>query len=423
MIARWFARRRAVSNGSGSGAKAFVSRVMQEWDDALHKNIKEYTQSETIRFVERAVDSFVDALHMDCYPVASLDGLFGVRMGDEVGALAFGSWKNLLLGGSVHKSEVEAAVFQGNLQVSFRNWIGSICEKERNQYMDELRERDLWSSIPFDNHLLEMLADTQIIYHKVCQTLDVIPKRPGILLQNDTQTVQGHKFLPRAEKAHKNIKEPVDSDHSQSAGCKDVTQPCGAQSSIEPRTQDDGDDAHLTHIGEAGKVIDISKTEKDRIDHEKIQREIADQNAAASALRLQRRNQHVHVALRKSHAFTHELTTLSQSCVPEGPGRKEQKKQQRQALAQRKERDADKLRTEAFLKETAVARHLTSDETIIVEHSQTKAKSISMIVRHHKRQLRVAIRSENKLVMEIAKSIWQGQLQHSRDCGASPSSR
>ena len=148
--------------------------------------------------------------------------------------------------------------------------------------MDELRERDLWSSVPFDNHLLEMLADTQIIYHKVCQTLDVIPKRPGILLQNDTQTVQGHKFLPRAEKAHKNIKEPVDSDHSQSAGCKDVTQPCGAQSSIEPRTQDDGDDAHITHIGEAGKVIDISKTEKDRIDHEKIQREIADQNAAAT---------------------------------------------------------------------------------------------------------------------------------------------
>ena len=69
------------------------------------------------------VDQFFSALESDMYPDDATEGIFGVKMGDEIGSIVFNAWLTLIkyTGAATHASITEALVV-ADLEWRLERW-------------------------------------------------------------------------------------------------------------------------------------------------------------------------------------------------------------------------------------------------------------------------------------------------------------
>jgi len=102
-----------------------------------------------------SVDFFFNALEQDCYPDESIEGCFGVKMGDNVGQIVFNAWVTLVKLGVATRENITAALVTGSLAEVFETLVR---DHNCSSYTHELASRDLFGSIPWDDPLHKIIS-------------------------------------------------------------------------------------------------------------------------------------------------------------------------------------------------------------------------------------------------------------------------
>lgn len=134
------------------------------------------------------VDTFFRALERDAYPDDSIEGIFGVKMGDEVGSIVYNAWVTLIkfVGAATHENMV-AALVAGTLPRHFEMLVRA--NENRSGYTSALVSRGLFGSIPWDAQLLARIGGNQ-----------TTPPRPPAAASRrgpSTTASRGHGRVPR----------------------------------------------------------------------------------------------------------------------------------------------------------------------------------------------------------------------------------
>ena len=96
------------------------------------------------------------AIEQDKYPDDSVEGCFGVKMGDDVGDVVFGAWSTLVkyTDTATHEN-VTAALVEGSLPNLFETLVRT---NNNSYYTHNLVSRDLFGSIPWDKEMLAIIS-------------------------------------------------------------------------------------------------------------------------------------------------------------------------------------------------------------------------------------------------------------------------
>lgn len=102
------------------------------------------------------VQLLLKAIEQDAYPDESVEGCFGVKMGDALGKLVLSAWISLVkhIGVATHEN-ITAALVAGSLPELFETLVRT---NNHSRYTHELVSRDLFSSIPWDTEMLAILS-------------------------------------------------------------------------------------------------------------------------------------------------------------------------------------------------------------------------------------------------------------------------
>ena len=108
-------------------------------------------------FAHMSVDFLVEAIAQDCYPDESVEGIFGIKMGDALGAIVYNAWITLIkyTGVATHEDMVSALV-AGSMPQYFETLVRANADK--SFYTQALVSRDLFGTISWDVELLEHIA-------------------------------------------------------------------------------------------------------------------------------------------------------------------------------------------------------------------------------------------------------------------------
>ena len=102
------------------------------------------------------VDFLFKAIEQDKYPDVSVEGCFGVKMGDDVGGVVFGAWSTLVkyTCAATHEN-VTAALVEGSLPNLFETLVRI---NNNSYYTHNLVSRDLFGSISWDKEMLAIIS-------------------------------------------------------------------------------------------------------------------------------------------------------------------------------------------------------------------------------------------------------------------------
>ena len=102
------------------------------------------------------VQFLFNAIEQDAYPDESVEGCFGVKMGDAVGKVVLGAWISLVkhMGVATHES-ITAALIAGSLPELFETLVRT---NNNSLYTHDLVSRDLFGSIPWDTEMLAIIG-------------------------------------------------------------------------------------------------------------------------------------------------------------------------------------------------------------------------------------------------------------------------
>eukprot|EP00966_Prymnesium_polylepis_P193783 4491487-Prymnesium_polylepis.1 len=100
-----------------------------------------------------------EAIEQGAYPDESVEGCFGVKMGDAIGKLVLGAWITLVkhTGVATHEN-ITAALVAGSLPEFFETLVRT---NNNSHYTHDLISRELFSSIPWDTEMLAIIGGKQ----------------------------------------------------------------------------------------------------------------------------------------------------------------------------------------------------------------------------------------------------------------------
>ena len=102
-------------------------------------------------FVER----LCSAIESDVYPEDLVEGVFGVKMGDDLGCIVFHAWIALIKHGFASREDIVSAMVEGSLPLFFETLVRA---NDVSHYTHEMASRDLFSSISWDGDMLDRIG-------------------------------------------------------------------------------------------------------------------------------------------------------------------------------------------------------------------------------------------------------------------------
>lgn len=110
---------------------------------------------------KKLVEHFWECIEAGDYPEENSEAVFGIKMGDSIGELVYGSWRALQLKGLITKEDLTQNLIDGTLPLRFRRLLEDLKPNQHTpQTLGLLHPPDVISKMPWDETKLQRCASS-----------------------------------------------------------------------------------------------------------------------------------------------------------------------------------------------------------------------------------------------------------------------